>query len=118
MSTRALYTFYDDAENCFHVYKHHDGYPSGAVKWIEAAFKFAWELPRFEAADFAAAFIAANKTGGGGVYLSTGKHGDLSYSYHIRQSDDKKTLTVKAFCEDTQKQIFEGTLEAFKNFAE
>jgi len=59
MSTRAMYTF--TGSGTFHVYKHHDGYPSGAVQWIRAALDHAWPLPRFEADDFAAAFVAANK---------------------------------------------------------
>jgi len=65
MSTRAMYTFIEpnhtDSKRGYHVYKHHDGYPSGAVQWIKAALDHAWPLPRFEADDFAAAFVAANK---------------------------------------------------------
>lgn len=60
MSTRACYVFKDQTDTIA-VYKHHDGYPSGAVQWIEAAKAHAWPLPRFEANDFAAAFVAANK---------------------------------------------------------
>jgi GNAT superfamily N-acetyltransferase len=52
----------------YHVYKHHDGYPingtSGAVFWLKAALNYAWPLPRYEADDFAAAFVAANKLSG------------------------------------------------------
>ena len=61
MSTRALYTFID-GDSTHHVYKHHDGYPEWAAKHIEAALPFAWALPRFEADEFAAAFVAANKS--------------------------------------------------------
>ena len=39
------------------VYKHSDG----AVCWINKALEHAWPLPRFEADEFAAAFVAANK---------------------------------------------------------
>lgn len=60
MSTRAMYSFVDEHET-HHVYKHHDGYPTGAAEWINAAVAFAWPLPRYEASDFAAAFVAANK---------------------------------------------------------
>jgi hypothetical protein len=42
------------------VYKHSDGYPDGAVCWITKALEHAWPLPRFEADEFAAAFVAAN----------------------------------------------------------
>jgi hypothetical protein len=63
MSTRALYTFKGD-EGSFNVYKHHDGYPSGAAQTLKTAIDwFAWQLPRFEADEFAAAFCAAGKIG-------------------------------------------------------
>lgn len=69
MSTRACYRFIEPTDGCFPsaapvvtVYKHSDGYPSGAAQWIEAALEYAWPLPRFEADDFAAAFVAANKS--------------------------------------------------------
>jgi hypothetical protein len=35
--------------------------PQGAVCWITKALAHAWSLPRFEAAEFATAFVAANK---------------------------------------------------------
>jgi hypothetical protein len=61
MSTRALYTF-TDAEASWNVYKHSDGYPTGAARTLtEAAKWFAWQLPRFEADEFATAFCAAGK---------------------------------------------------------
>ena len=69
MGTRAIYIFEDEHEEV-HVYKHYDNYPLGAVDFIENAKEFAWELPRFEADEFAAAFVAANKNRtGGGVRL-------------------------------------------------
>lgn len=60
MSTRAMYTFKDE-QDTVHVYKHHDGYPEGGLSWIANARNYAWPLPRFEADDFAAGFVAANK---------------------------------------------------------
>ena len=68
MSTRAIYTFYD-SDNEVHVYKHHDGYPyckfdggeAGGLVWINDAKGFAWDLPRFEADEFAASFVKAHK---------------------------------------------------------
>jgi len=63
MSTRACYRFIDpETAEVVTVYKHSDGYPEGAVCWITKAVDFAWPLPRFEADEFAAAFIAANKS--------------------------------------------------------
>ena len=103
MGTRAVYTFKDENDS-FSVYKHYDGYPTGegrgegAFGFIQAAKEFAWDLPRFEAAEFAAAFIAANKNkAGGDVYFTDGYecHGDLSYRYEITR--DGKDLKVKVF---------------------
>ncbi len=124
MSTRAVYSF-KDSSNTFHVYKHHDGYPSGALEWIQAALPLAWQLPRFEACEFATAFIAANKgIHGGAVYLteSYASHGDLDYRYEI--SFNGSYLIIHAysiyFSQDKQheKIIFEGTLEEFASFKE
>lgn len=61
MSTRAIFTFIDGNEK-HHVYKHSDGYPKGAAQALTAALAYAWQLPRFEADEFAAAFVAANKS--------------------------------------------------------
>lgn len=70
MSTRACYQF-RDADGLYVVYKHHDGYPGfpGGHGHIAAAARLAWALPRFEADEFAAAFVAANKSDAGGVRL-------------------------------------------------
>jgi len=118
MSTRAVYTFKDEHER-FAVYKHHDGYPEGAAEFIQKAKALAWPGPRFEAADFAAAFVAANKTSGGGVYLTTNylAHGDLAYHYVISQ---RMSLWVDAYerkydenGEAKYKKIFAGSLNSF-----
>jgi hypothetical protein len=66
MSTRACYRFIpengpNDFPGVVTVYEHRDGYPKGAAKAIEAALPYAWPLPRFEADEFAAAFVRANK---------------------------------------------------------
>lgn len=60
MSTRGIFTFRDD-EDRFHIYKHFDCYPHGGLSAICNALHFAWQMPRFEADEFAAAFCAANK---------------------------------------------------------
>ena len=66
MSTRACYRFFplngpNDWPGVVTVYKHRDGYPSGAAQAIEAALSHAWPLPRFEPDEFAAAFVRGNK---------------------------------------------------------
>ena len=103
MSTRGVYTFIDKNER-FHVYKHWDNYPVheenpeiGAYAWIKQAKEVAWDLPRFEASEFGAAFIARHKATGGGVYLTKhyNRHGDIEFRYEIRQVGDK--LEVRTF---------------------
>ncbi len=126
MSTRAVYTFKDE-HNTFAVYGHYDGYPSGAADALDKAREFAWPGQRFEAMDYAAAFIAANKTpGGGGVYVTKGHkaHGDLEYDYVI--SRPLGVVIIEAFAhhwseETGEKRVrfFKGALAAFiKEYAE
>lgn len=89
MGTRAVITFIDE-DNTFHVYKHWDGNPESILGCIEAAKVFAWELPRFEVDEFAAAFIAANKCKGGGDIRLTHNyedHPDIEYRYEVRSTD-------------------------------
>ena len=105
MATRGVYTFIDERER-FHVYKHWDNYPNvgemehdevGAYAWIRQAKEKAWDLPRFEASEFGAAFIAKHKSEGGGVNLTKhyNRHADIEYRYEIRQVGDK--LEVRTF---------------------
>lgn len=87
MSTRATITVADENDS-FDIYQHHDGYPdgpNGLVRHIAMARRLAWDLPRFEAADFAAAVIAVLKDRGGSTYLTKDAeaHGDRSYHYRI-----------------------------------
>ena len=63
MSTRAIYIFKDKDEQ-FTVYKHHDGYPSGAVQWLTLGRHLAWGGNRFEPDEAAASFVAAAKLSG------------------------------------------------------
>lgn len=87
MSTRAVITFVDEFKK-YAVYRHNDGYPEGqhgVIADIKEALKFAWPLPRFEADEFATAFIRASKDGPGNIYLTTraSAHGDLDYEYEV-----------------------------------
>jgi hypothetical protein len=53
-------------------------------------------LPRFEADEFAASFVAANKSGEGDIRLTPhyNKHGDLDYRYEVRCRLNDKDLHV------------------------
>lgn len=123
MGTRAVYTFKSHGET-YHVYKHWDGYLSGAAGFFANAVQYAWQGDRFEAADFAAAFITGNKPkGGGDVYFSRGpnKHGDLEYCYEVYPHKKTYERCVKAYEVDYEpesrkfrrRQIFNGTLNEF-----
>jgi len=131
MSTRALYTFSDEMGE-FHVYKHCDGYPEGAREFISLAMEYAWPLPRFEADEFAAAFVAANKSydgkpSHGGIRLMKSGHWkEISTSdieFHYTVSLKNKQLHVQAnsvhhdYATDVWSvvPIFEGTLDKFCN---
>jgi hypothetical protein len=132
MSTRAVYSFIEGDES-YHVYYHFDGYPSGAAQWIENALRFAWETPRFEIDEFAAAFVAGNKVEhGGGIRLiaapismpankaARSKTGDLAFRYEIRCVQGK--IRVTAFSTiywDKLKEtkIWEGPLEDMPKWA-
>ena len=85
MSTRACYTF-KDKEGAFSIYYHYDGYPANALQMINKAKDSAWQFPRFEADEFAAAFCYVAKDGRpGGARITEGphRHGDLAYRYDI-----------------------------------
>src|SRR4051794_34741819 len=107
MST--VYTFQDETGE-YHVFKHSDGYPEGAAIAINKALPYAWPLPRFEANEFAAAFVCGNKVatarnafglqGGDVRLLPSGSindvaPGDIEYRYEIFFSGRK--LRVSAF---------------------
>jgi len=129
MSTRAVVTVIDPAQ-IFHVYTHHDGYPAYTARRIRAALDYAWELPRFEADEWAAAFVAAAKPvkeqhggvtfQGGSIRLTTDwrAHGDLDYRYEVTAKDG--ALWVAALKRDPGElytMVFEGELDALCNFA-
>lgn len=102
MSTRAAYIF-SDPDQSFTVYKHYDGHPEGAVEAIIKARLCAWDLPRFEADEFAAAFVSANKDNAGQVRLTQNDRrpaeafGDLEYIYHVRQDEYGAPVRVYAW---------------------
>ena len=116
MGTRAVYTFIDE-DHRHSVYKHWDGYPRTACQFIANALKLAWPLPRFEADEFAAAFVAANKQGAGDLRLTAGPggHGDLAYTYEIRCQ--RGCLHVRIHEADSTRLLFEGSLEHAQRFA-
>jgi len=139
MGTRAVYTFFDGPDGPsygpYHVYKHFDGYPAGAVSALENALPYAWELPRYEADEFAAAFVAGNKpNNGGNIRLMAPQTRDMpaaeaarafamdiEFRYEIRLIRDALHVTVfdvNYWERIEEKQIFAGTLAKMKVWAE
>lgn len=121
MSTRACYTFKDECET-FHVYKHSDGYPSGAEQWIRQAMVLAWQMPRFEASNFGAAFIAANFRRQECRLMPCGDinelaPGDLAYRYEIEKLDGGLWVTVfRCPYGASHLQIWRGHIDAMRGW--
>lgn len=98
MSTRATITVADQHDS-FDLYQHHDGYPDGPhglVRHIAMARRLAWDLPRFEAGDFAAAIIAVLKDRGGSTFLTkdANAHSDRSFHYHVSPLQENTATRV------------------------
>lgn len=129
MGTRAVYSFFDNydpsltfqKEMGYHVYKHWDGYPEGAAGFFANTLEKAWKLPRYEADEFAAAFVAVNKgEGGGNVRLchSQIEKYDIEYVYEIFRAKNQqliiKAYTVDFWDDDKKKsEFFYGRLKDF-----
>lgn len=105
MSTNALIYVveqsgtFENPTKTYAIYKHWDGDPQGVQTMIERALTLAWPLPRFEADEFAASFIAANKTGSGDVRLvnpdeASNTWFDYVYVIDHMEGSDKLNVTV------------------------
>ena len=118
MGTRAVYTFKDEY-NTHHVFKHWDGYPEGAIHFLQKAKELAWKLPRFEADEFGGAFIAANKKSGGGDFRLAehwDRYGDLDYRYEISEKEGKLFLRIfQRDWEHTRKNNYNNRTIRYKN---
>ncbi len=128
MGTRATYTVKDGLSEQYHVFIHWDGYPKGAIDYINSALPFAWELPRFEADEFAAALVAGAKTilcggacQGGGVRLMHTQFDacDVEYRYVIYATNGE--LQVEAYTtnywdagRETEKRFYSGDFATFR----
>lgn len=99
MSTRATITVRDEYSEA-HLYRHSDGYPDtkhGVLATLPDAFRFAWDLPRFEADEFAASICAAWKDGGGGVSIipDPTRYGGIEYHYTVYMDGGKLLVDVR-----------------------
>jgi hypothetical protein len=91
MGTRCVITFKDEYSS-HSVYRHYDGDPETIFASLQevALTGKAWTGPRFEADEFAAAYVATHKTGPGNIRLTKGPraHGDLSFEYVVYATGD------------------------------
>lgn len=103
MGTRTVIEFCDQRA-AYSVYKHWDGNPSNIVRLVREALAYAWVLPRFEASEFACAFIRAAKDLEGDVYLSKGAdfHGDLDYTYSVYMMGNQLYIECRRVSDDSQ----------------
>ncbi|MCA2999775.1 MAG: hypothetical protein ING75_14355 [Rhodocyclaceae bacterium] len=105
MSTCAEIQF-KDAEETFAIHQHSDGYPEGehgVIAAIEKSIPYAWRDGRFEAAEFACAYIRANKARQGGLYLlkdPTDLAKEVSALYLYVVTSNGESLTIDYFKED------------------
>jgi len=120
MSTRAIYSFRDQTDT-YHIYVHYDGYPSGAAtyfkRWLDSGLS--WTLPRFEADEAAAGFVAAIKTGEGSVRIAKSRTDmvDVEYGYRIYQDNDNRLcvqcVTANYWDSLYEEVIFDGEMDTF-----
>ncbi len=115
MGTRCVVTFVEESfGECreFSVFKHWDGYPSNMIPLIQKSLDKAWKLPRYEADEFACAFIATAKDSSGDVRLTTSPdaHGDLDYTYRVFMHNNKLHVS----CRD----VYTETLVVFQPITE
>lgn len=101
MSTRCTVTVRETqgGREAYSLYRHCDGYPDtkhGVVNTLALALPLAWQAPRFEADDFAAAIVSAWKDGAGYIRLTSGRdaHGDTEFHYEVFPVDGCAKLQV------------------------
>jgi hypothetical protein len=114
MSTRCN-VIVKDSMSSIQLYRHCDGYPQGehgVVEALKSALEFAWELPRFEADDFAAAIIRAWKKCGGYIYIDgiaaddwSTLHDDAAYAYVVEPPDGDDGAPMVSVFETLRKRL-------------
>lgn len=95
MATRATYTFNKKFATSVTIYKHHDGYPEGAIGFIDQAIKRSVNgsnkahtlMDRV-----VIEFLNNNETN---MFSSKHAHGDTEYHYDIRFQSDNETILIK-----------------------
>lgn len=122
MGTRGVYTFKEKGV-LFHVYSHWDNYPTGGAQKLQLTLTSgkAWTLPRYEADEFAAAFIATNKNTSGNIRLQKGRTSatDVEFGYTIWPDPKTHQLMLEVSATDfwgpkpTERSLWKGLLTEF-----
>lgn len=112
MSTSAEIQFKDTNET-FALFQQYDAYPEsphGVFDAVKKSLSFAWRDGRFEASEFACAYIRANKVRHGGLYLlsaPTDISNEESEKYVYVITSDGMTLTVECFQRNFNTDLYE-----------
>ena len=122
MGTRGVYTFKEKGQ-AWHVYVHWDSYPTGGAQKLHATVNSdkVWKLPRYEADEFAAAFIAVNKIDGGNIRLQKGRTSaiDVEFGYTIWPDPKTHQLMLEVSATDfwgpkpVERSLWKGLLTNF-----
>ena len=102
MGTRCLIQVHDD-HNKISIYRHWDGYPDAVLPDLQKALALAWPLPRFEANEFAAAIVAAFKSGPGNIRIQSDHDigWDIEWIYKISKNKLGDNPVVRVINNDT-----------------
>ena len=122
MGTRGVYTFKEKGQT-HHVYSHWSNAPKGAAEKFQKALnsQLCWPLPRFEADEFTAGFIAANKDKPGNFRLLKGRASavDVEYGYTIWPDPKTHQLMLQVSATDfwgpkpVERSLWKGLLTNF-----
>ena len=108
MSTRATYQIKTDLNHST-IYIHHDGYPSGAARYMRNAI----DLMRITNRPLFPSFIWANEKAE--MTESHECHGDTEYRYSLYGKEGAWWVTAyeRDFRDDSYNPIFDGRVERF-----
>jgi hypothetical protein len=121
MSTKAMFKFYDESDTVY-IYKwSNEVNPWNAFKEIKKTFEseYAFKLPRYEAYQFSAAFLMANRntgeinpTGGTNYRIMSGPDSDAHWLYAVSWKGDYLWIEVFLFDEE----VFNGCFGLFEEW--
>lgn len=133
MGSRALFSFHDRSNqiNPVNVFMQYEGEPEYAIRFLSRSRLRAWDFPRYEANEFAAAFIAVNKLGAGGYRIMPCGDpaviiprfcSDIDFRYEIgpciTASPWVSGYAVNALAQYHERHLFSGSLDSLCRYPE